>query len=733
MIKSDNATERIRKQLADGNVGLAIAEMEIFLMAWPQPQTAERLRALKEEYTLMGDYWMSGFDDPQRQQLYQRLLQKAYVVYANVAIHRHMKASSFLTGLYQRTRTAGREWSVAAIRREMEDYVSDVAMLELEPEEGREAKSQAIHKEHKQQMAALFDYVLTSRMWTDSVGRDFTELLLSPTVDSNDQQLLVAAVMLAAMCQFDMVKLRLLFDVYQQSVDEHVRQRALVGWVFAMEPGWHNVYPEQRATIERLAGQEAVRKELTELQIQLLYTLNAEKDTDTIKQEIMPDLLKNNSFRITRNGIEETEDDPLEDVLHPDAAEQRMEKVESSFRRMMDMQKKGADIYFGGFSQMKRFPFFYDTANWLMPFYMQHPDIAQFTKTVGSNKFLKALLTKGTFCNSDKYSLVIAFQQVMDRLPKSLLQMMERGEAAIDEMEMAGSDADQQTPAYIRRIYLMDLYRLFRLFPNRSAMPNPFDMSQGNDCGVGFMASPLLEDTPADDCKHEVIRAMKRMGCEGPLMDRLLASVPQRLWDVQYFLWSGNYEAALTRDPNNERALAERARHSFDYGEYEEAADDYEHLMLINPKKTGYMLNKAVCLMKMEEYDDALQLLYQLNYEHADDINVQRVLAWTLTSDNKLEQADRIYQQLMAQEKPSGEDYQNYAYCLWLQGRLSEAAENLGKYFDAEGESYEAVYAAFDENWLKAHSISDIDIKMMKAMVMGQDIQKFDSTSGLPF
>ena len=155
--------------------------------------------------------------------------------------------------------------------------------------------------------------------------------------------------------------------------------------------------------------------------------------------------------------------------------------------------------------------------------------------------------------------------------------------------------------------------------------------------------------------------------------------------------------------------------------------------MLINPKKTGYMLNKAVCLMKMEEYDDALQLLYQLNYEHADDINVQRVLAWTLTSDNKLEQADRIYQQLMAQEKPSGEDYQNYAYCLWLQGRLSEAAENLGKYFDAEGESYEAVYAAFDENWLKAHSISDIDIKMMKAMVMGQDIQKFDSTSGLPF
>lgn len=471
---SDNATERILCQLLNGNVGMAISEMEVYLAAWPQVQTTQRLQDIKEEYKLLEGCWRQGMEDPQQQEQYLRLLQRMYVLYSNVIVYRTIHASSFLTGLYNAVRRPGHEWSTAAIRHEMENFVSEVALLELEPEHLREERAHALYKSHQQQMSDLFGYILTSRMWTESVGHDFLEMLVSPTVDTCDQQLLVSAVMLSLMNQFDMVKFRLLTDVYRRSQDEQVRQRALVGWVFALDDECLAIYPEERDIVLSMLRSERVCKELTELQIQLVYTLNAEKDTSTIRNEIMPDLLNNNSFQITRNGIVEREEDPMEDILHPGASEERMEKLEASFQRMMKMQQQGADIYFGGFSQMKRFPFFYDISNWLVPFYLQHPDIALHLKKLKGNRFLDHVLQHGPFCSSDKYSLVIAFQEVLNRLPENVLQMMKHGEAAIDEIGEIDT-AQQQSPAYIRRLYLMDLYRFFRLFPNRSAFHNPFD------------------------------------------------------------------------------------------------------------------------------------------------------------------------------------------------------------------------------------------------------------------
>ena len=69
----------------------------------------------------------------------------------------------------------------------------------------------------------------------------------------------------------------------------------------------------------------------------------------------------------------ETEEQKLQDILNPDAEERAMEDLEKSYMRMMDMQQKGVDVYFGGFSQMKRFPFFNRASNWFVPYYPRTP------------------------------------------------------------------------------------------------------------------------------------------------------------------------------------------------------------------------------------------------------------------------------------------------------------------------------------------------------------------------
>ena len=631
---------------------MAIAEAETYLAAWPNPQTQQKLLDLKADYLLMEDHWRQGTNDPQREELYQRLLQRLYVLAANISIYKHMNGSSYLQTLYKGVRQEGKRWSIATIKGEMENFVSEVAMLSLEPENKRKEKSKEIYKQHQQEMNALFNYVLTTHMWTENVGEGMQEMLLSPTIDSNDQQLLVSAITLSVMNRFDIVKFRTLTNVYAQALDEYVKQRALVGWTLAIDDDWIRVYPEMQDIINTLLQDAKVVDELTELQMQLIYTTDVRNDTKKIREEIMPDLMKSNSFKLTNEGLVETENDPLEDILHPDAAEERMEKMEESMKRMLDMQKQGSDIFYSGFAQMKRSPFFYDMSNWFVPFYMQHPDIAEHVDKLEGFHLLEIAMLRGPFCNSDKYSFLIAFQQMLHQLPENIVQMMKRGEVSPSGMEEVSKE-ERTNPAYIRRSYLMDMYRFFMLFPNNKS-----------------------------------------------------------------YLWKGDFERALELDPENERALAGHARNRFKAKDYEGALEAYEHLLLNYPEKRNYMLNKAVCQVSMEDYEEAQKVLYQLNYEHPEDMNVAHVLAWSLTSDGKMEQAEGLYQQLMAQENPNPADFLNYGYSLWLQGRINKAAEQLRKYAKAEMEQGASAELPLDEAWLQMRGIKETDIRMMKALVM---------------
>ena len=58
----DHSLEPVFKQLSDGNCGKAISELEVYLSAWPDGQSIERLQVLREEYDLMTGYWRKGME-----------------------------------------------------------------------------------------------------------------------------------------------------------------------------------------------------------------------------------------------------------------------------------------------------------------------------------------------------------------------------------------------------------------------------------------------------------------------------------------------------------------------------------------------------------------------------------------------------------------------------------------------------------------------------------------------
>ena len=697
----------VDEALRAGNAGRAIRQMENYLAAWPEQHTAEKLAQVREDYDRMEAYWQQGGEDPQRETLYQRLLQRVYVLYANVMHYHRMKVSPYQNSLYTRVRQGHRDWSLTAIRQEMEGFVSNVAMLQLEPDNKRTTKSEALYRDHQQQMNQLFEYVLTSRQWSDTVGGQFTEMMTSPTIDTIDQQLLIAAVMLSLLNQFDMAKFRMLVEVYQQSQDEAVRQRALVGWTLSASDTYQQVYPEQRELIAGLLQSEEVCQELTELQIQLIYCLNEENASRTIQKEIMPDLLKNSS-KMMAQDIEGTEEERLEEVLHPEVSEERMEHLEASMRRMQDMQKEGVDVFYHGFSQIKRYPFFYDISNWLVPFYWQHADIAQIVAKQENLFFLNKVFASNAFCNSDKYSFVLAMQEVMGRLPQQMRDMLQRGEYTADEL----GEKVEQSAAYERRLYLMDIYRFFRLYPHRAELYNPFETTTDEMGGCGFFALNVLADTPIEKYKAQIVRQLKKHKMQHAAQ-RLLETFAEPYRDMQYFLWTHDYDHALELNPKHERALLGKGRQLYDEGRYDEALTWFEQLSDAYPEKANNQLYVAICLVQLERYEEALKPLYRLNYEQPDNAAVSRVLAWAQTCQGKLEQAANIYEQLTSREQQMDDDLKNYGYCLWLQGQVGRAGELFRQYCQRRGQSAVSQSDFFDVDWLKKRGISMVEINMM--------------------
>ena len=711
--------------LIEKNLSSAMSAMEIYLSKYPNQAHSDRFYAIQADFERMADYWKQGYKDPQLPTLYTQLLHRLYAIYVDAQMSHVVGQSTFLSAVYMRLRMTARNWSVQTLREAMESYVSDLAMIELEPPHVRAKHEKELHRQHHQLMSEWYDNMWLAPIWTDGHASAVEEILLSPTMESRDQQLLINAITIAVINYFDIAKFRLLLHVYQKTTDDHLRQRALVGWVMALcNQTAAYLYDEELGELKALLEDKAVCQELMQLQQQIIYCVNAEKDRQTIQKEIMPDLLNNGSFKITRNGIEEVEEDALNDILHPDEEERRMEQMEESFRRMQDMQNQGSDIYFGGFSQMKRFPFFQDMSNWFVPFYEEHPGIADVTERFQNNKFLSSIINVAPFCDSDKYSFVLAFSQVVERIPKDMLQMFERGEASFGEV----AQEVLNSTAYIRRLYLQDLYRFYKIFPHRSEFKSPFE-----DMDEIFFANPIFRNTPLEDCFNDMAAFLiKQHRLNEAVM--VLDNCEKAHRDFRFYMMAGYlsmktdygfvnlsdeavslYEKALALEPENEKAHLGHAKALFESGDYKEALNEYNFLLKIQPDKKNYLLNRAVCLSKLSRYEEALKDLYRLNYESPDDMNVSRVLAWVLTCNDKYEQADKIYSQLMG-DHAQPEDLLNYGYCLWLSGKNGQAVECFQRYLKETKEGKLSIING-ERPLLKEKGITEAEIQTMLYML----------------
>lgn len=712
--------------IAKHNVGKALRAMKETIAEDKLPgYIVARYEDVKNDYRLMQDAMMRGLRDDKIDEVYADIMRKVYGAGLDVLIEEKVKRYSSFA--YARVSAQQTEAHPDAVRTVLEAYVQDMAMMAFEPENTRKAKMEKLTADHHAYMKQLFNALLVAPMWNDRRAADFADLLLSPTIDRDDALLLVSAVMLATMNVNDPYKWDMLAEVYVRATDKVLKMRALVGWVLSLpyDPRGPRLFPFVQERIKAMLADKTTLKQMLDMQMQMLFCCNADADNEEIQRNIMPTLIKNTNLQMTRLGIVEKEDDPRKDIMDPNAAERDMEEMERKYRKMMDMQKQGSDIYFGGFSKMKTFPFFHDLCNWFAPFNAAHPALGAARERLAGSTFLNNLMENGPFCDSDKYSFALAIAQIMDRMPDNVKEML-NSDATFGPTV---SKEEQEDPAYICRSYLQSLYRFFRLYRSKRDFLNPFilDELEDNDGNALFLsykllACPEMEENAVALCgflfKRKMMRELMSMAIcfkssQNPRLVRFLALVPMTdgKWQEAYDLF-----ASVPEDQHTEESLRGMAHCCMSLKRFGEAVAIYRRLLAMHPDSFSYQLNLAVCLMSSDAFsscgaatslggkvdarpnkvvEEGTKLLYKLDYEHPDNANVRRVLAWCMMLQGNFDKAIDIYMRLLSQPDAVSADRLNAAYAHWLSRDVARAVALLREYCNlCEQEEAEAKEAA---------------------------------------
>lgn len=667
--------------LKKGQLGLALKIMKQSVDAYPLARLTSRYESIVQDYTYMLGFLSEGYKDPQRKKLHDDMLVKAYRLAQDVCKYHEIMGDAALSNLHRSI--ADKDFSAATLIDSLRDSSLDA-------------------KQHYEVLSNAFVSIFLSENWREQEQRLWTAYLISTDTKVADAQVLVSAIMLGCMFGYCIEKYKTLCYVYMTSELALVRERALVGWVWCYRDDTSLLskdFETQNDVVAHMLMDDSTCSAVVEMLMQAIKCTEAEKDHKTIEKEIMPDILKGNTIQFTSKGGFVEKDDSLDDILNPGEKELAMEKMEQGIQKMSNMQKAGSDIFYSGFRQMKRYPFFYKITNWFMPFDSENPDLGDSILMDEDVKSFANICTGPAMCDSDKYSFILAIKSIVGSLPETVRNAMKEG-----QMKVAGMDALSDItnePAYIRRMYLQDLYRFFTLSP-QVKMPNVFDSTSWV---VAFVENFKEMSTHSVELvkhllRHDKLNDASRLlpfAKESEEKCLLLAAIEQkRGGDASVF-----YEQALVFNPNSIPALKGLVRCCLQVGR-PDAVVYCQKLCEVSPSFAAEMslCHAYVIDGKAEEH---LNDIYRLDFEHPDDPKVKRLLAWALLCIGRFEKAEEMYQRLL--EGKWGEvtrnDYLSVIDLYFVSGDMKKCIESCHRFMNA----YPLESDGFERKWKELYSI----------------------------
>jgi tetratricopeptide (TPR) repeat protein len=537
--------------------------------------------------------------------------------------------------------------------------------------------------------------------------------------------LVVSAITLNLWRMFDESKLSLLLDLCVSNLPG-VRQRALVGlcFVLARHNSFIPYFPQIRNRLVLLTDDNHIAENLSNIFIQIISTNETDKISKKMQEEILPEMMKISP--LLKDSMN------ADSLLNSDEWEEGnpewQEIIESSgvgdkLRELSEMQQDGADVYMSTFSLLKSFGFFSEISNWFLSFDTQHSAISELFATDDAS-LMNAFIGNNAMCNSDKYSFCLSIMQ-MPILQRNNLKHSFKMES--EQLEEMAKDEALLSPNLvaknISKQYIQDLFRFFKLNPNRADFSDMFGSTLNLHSSFLFDILSSNSDLKMTVAEYYFSKEHYQQAIE--LFNELIAeqSPSSALHQKMGFAYQKTTQLLSALDayikadmlqPDDLWTVKKIALCYRLLGNSEKALEYYQHADYLQPEQQSIQMNIGQSLLELGKYVEALKLFYKLDALADNNLKVWRAISWTLFVSKNYEQANYYIAKLIDNE-PTKYDFMNAAHIAWCIKDIQLALNHYTSSLRLFERNFEFFLEAFnqDKKYLLANGIDNDEIALM--------------------
>lgn len=678
-----------------------------------------QIEAQQTTYHYMLQYTEMGTQDPQRETIYNQLLCKGYELADKTYFLKDQeKAYGYFADKFRKfTQTPPHSFKEIGFMLEAARHPS---LSPQTPEEEEQALQN--YTLHQNVIDELFNKIWVSTQWSEEDFQEARALFLSSSMATNDKAVMTSAVTLSLLQLFDQRKFLWLLFAYQQGSESAVSQRALAGIALAtyFQSDRIRLYPELVSALKLMEDNPSLLKQLHDIQIIFLLSRETEKIDKKMREEIIPQMMRNPQLRNPELKAIEIED--IED-LNPEW-QKDIEQMNNQMRELGELQMEGADTYMTAFSQLKTFPFFQEAAHWFYLFSLKVPDLYRIYKgkTFNEKSLLGLMINSPAFCDSDKYSFCLAMQS-LPHDQQTFMRSKLNGEDLIPNDLNLNENLEEQKLNAVQRQYIHNLYRFYKLWRFRQEMHDIF--KDKLDFWNNDLLRPLLLKGEYHGQIAGYLFSKGYMTEAANLYETLAEKDPANAetWQKLGFAYQKNkdYEKAIRAylqadalKSNHLWTLKQLAQCYKQSGDYAMAVTFYRKVLEADPDNLHLLMQTGQCLAALKNYPEAIKLFYKVEFLETHPEKARRAIGWCYFMSGKYDDALRIYEKLLALESPQVNDWLNSGHVYLAMGNIPQALTHYRK-AQAGCESEEDFTALFlaDKAALESQKVTESQIYLI--------------------
>ena len=668
-----------QRSLAEHHVREALGHLDAMAAVCAAPwQMREEIENIRQSYSLLSDYAINGYEDPQRASVIADIYNRMRRVATAIIRHCEIPESPRQYFGILRFEQMQPDSSIAKI---IDRYSGQYAELARSSFFGKKPDKTAA-TEADATARRLFNLVWTSYPLSgEDSAAIFEAAVKSQDLPDHFRLLLVSAVTLGILEYFDEEKLILLSRIYLSGARQ-VSMRALVGLLLGM---WrHRDSLTGRRFIEAFATVKDSpdwSEDLRMAYMELVRTRDTERISRKLRDEIIPEMMKMRPEILKNMPSIEDAEEMMSLEENPEWAEMLDKSgLTEKLRELNDLQSDGSDVMMSTFAPLKGFSFFNDPANWFLPFFTEQSDVAAVLDDTAAD-IAEIIRASTAICDSDKYSIVLSLQQIPSANRRMMLSQFKLQDVNLAELRSSELNPEATDRKSMVNKYVQDLYRFFNLYRRKNEFPNPF-ASPINLAAVGLLADTLRNTDTLSLVGEfyfrrgyyreslDVFSIIRESQTPSAELLQKIGYCHQQTANIDEAIKA--YEQSRMLRPDSLWTLRRLAQCYRLADNNEAALECYREIERQKPDDINVATNLGHCLLSLGNAEEALKYYFKAEYLSANPSKVLRPIAWSLFLTGDYDRSADYYGRILA-SGPDATDYLNAGHLHMALKRYREA------------------------------------------------------------